>query len=224
MVRRVGGGFAPWRDAAAPPMAWGSRELASTACSRHNYSSGSAEPEPAPNTARYTVTDRLQLILYMPQLSITRMKSGPSAVWTTCHPKASGVTLWRSMSSFVSLAVTVAILRVHDCPREHLATMVDGRPAPTAARGPQGSHKPHHNSRERALRGERSGGNRDESRRRAICQIAGLDDAVPFVDARLTDGSRAHAVLGCSASRPASNCAYPQSGPFRSRTALPQAR
>ncbi len=69
-VRAVG-------DAAAPPMAWGSRELASTTCSRHNYSSGSAEPEPAPNTARYTVTDRLQLILYMPQLSITRMKSGP---------------------------------------------------------------------------------------------------------------------------------------------------
>jgi hypothetical protein len=29
------------------------------------------------------------------------MKSGPSAVRTTCHPKASGVTLWRSMSSFV---------------------------------------------------------------------------------------------------------------------------
>jgi hypothetical protein len=43
----------------------------------------------------------------------------------------------------------VAILRVHDCPSEHLATLVDGRPAPTAARGPQGSHKPHHNSRER---------------------------------------------------------------------------
>ena len=34
----------------------------------------------------------------------------------------------------------------------------------------------------------------------AICQIAGLDDAVPFVDARLPDGSRAHAVLGCLAS------------------------
>ena len=32
-------------------------------------------------------------------------------------------------------------------------------------------------SRERALRGERSGGNRDESHRSAICQIAGLDDA-----------------------------------------------
>jgi hypothetical protein len=29
------------------------------------------------------------------------MKSGPSAVWNTCHPKASGVTLWLSMSSFV---------------------------------------------------------------------------------------------------------------------------
>ena len=49
--------------------------------------------------------------------------------------------------------------------------------APTAARGPQGSHKPHHNSRERALRGERSGGNRDVSHRRAICQIAGLDES-----------------------------------------------
>ena len=49
--------------------------------------------------------------------------------------------------------------------------------APTAARGPQGSHKPHHNSRERALRGERSGGSRDESHRRAICQIAGLDES-----------------------------------------------
>jgi hypothetical protein len=33
-----------------------------------------------------------------------------------------------------------------------------------------------------------------------ICQIAGFDDAVPFVDARLPDGSRAHAVLGCLAS------------------------
>ena len=27
-MRRVGGGFAPWRDAAGPPMAWRSRELA----------------------------------------------------------------------------------------------------------------------------------------------------------------------------------------------------
>jgi hypothetical protein len=34
---------------------------------------------------------------------------------------------------------------------------------------------------------------------RSICQIAGLDDAAPFVDARLPDGSRVHAVLGCSA-------------------------
>jgi hypothetical protein len=85
-------------------MRHGHREItgkASTAGSRHNYSSGSAEPEPAPKTARNTVTDRLQLILYVPSLSITRMKSGPSAVRTTCHPKASGVTLWRSMSSFV---------------------------------------------------------------------------------------------------------------------------
>jgi hypothetical protein len=28
---------------------------------------------------------------------------------------------------YVPLAVTVAILLVHDCPREHLATLVDGR-------------------------------------------------------------------------------------------------
>ena len=55
--------------------------------------------------------------------------------------------------------------------------LVDGRPAPTAACGPQASHKPHHNSRERALRGGRSGRNRDESHRRAICQIAGLDES-----------------------------------------------
>jgi hypothetical protein len=57
------------------------------------------EPEPAPNTARYTVTDRLQLIPL--HALMTRMKSDPSAVWTTCHSKASGVTLWRSMSSIV---------------------------------------------------------------------------------------------------------------------------
>jgi hypothetical protein len=88
----------------------------------------------------------------------------------------------------------VAILRVHDCPSEHLATLVDGRPAPTAARSAQGSHKPHHNSRERALRGERSSGNRDESHRRAISQIAGLDDALPYV-ALLPDGTRVHAML-----------------------------
>ncbi len=31
-------------------------------------------------------------------------------------------------------------------------------------------------------------------------KFAGLDDAAPFVDARLPDGSRAHAVLGCLAS------------------------
>ena len=41
-------------------------------------------------------------------------------------------------------------------------------------------------------RGERSGGNRDENHRRALCQIAGLDEAVPFVDARLADGTRVH--------------------------------
>ena len=46
------------------------------------------------------------------------------------------------------------------------------------ARGPQGSDKPHHNNRERVLRRERSGGNPDESHRRAICQIAGLDEMV----------------------------------------------
>jgi hypothetical protein len=46
----------------------------------------------------------------------------------------------------------------------------------------------------------RSGGNRDESHRRAICQIAGLDDALPFVDARIADGNRVHAVLGTLAS------------------------
>ena len=46
------------------------------------------------------------------------------------------------------------------------------------ARGPQDSDKPHHNNRERVLRRERSGGNPDESHRRAICQIAGLDDMV----------------------------------------------
>jgi hypothetical protein len=78
----------------------------------------------------------------------------------------------------------VAILRVHDCPSEHLATLVDGRPAPTAARSAQGSHKPHHNSRERALCGERSGRNRDESHRRTICQIAGLDESKRFTEVR----------------------------------------
>jgi hypothetical protein len=65
-------------------------------------------------------------------------------------------------------------LRIHDCPREHLATLLDGRPAPTVARGPQGSHKPNHNSRERALRGERSGRNRDErspSRNMSNCRF-----------------------------------------------------
>jgi hypothetical protein len=36
----------------------------------------------------------------------------------------------------------------------------------------------------------------DESHRRAICQIAGFDDAVPFNDPRLADGRRFQAVLG----------------------------
>jgi pilus assembly protein CpaF len=40
----------------------------------------------------------------------------------------------------------------------------------------------------------------DGSHRPAICQIAGLDDAMPFVDARLADGTRVHAVLGTVAS------------------------
>jgi hypothetical protein len=36
-----------------------------------------------------SLTDRLQLILDMPWLSITEMESGPLAAWTTCSWKAS---------------------------------------------------------------------------------------------------------------------------------------
>ena len=55
-------------------------------------------------------------------MSIPRIKSGPSAVWTTCHPKASGVTLWRWKSSFVVADGRGGDLAVHDCPRERRAS------------------------------------------------------------------------------------------------------
>jgi hypothetical protein len=68
-------------------------------------------------------------------------------------------------------------LRVHNC---HVNTWPPWSPGARShgCTRPPGSHKPHQNSRERALRGARRGRNRDESHRRAICQIAGLDEVI----------------------------------------------
>ena len=61
------------------------------------------------------------------------------------------------------------------------------------ARGPQGSDKPHHNNRERALRGERSGRNRDESHRRGnmfkLQVWMKQDDCVDAADTPGVDGA-----------------------------------
>jgi hypothetical protein len=156
-------------------MACRSHELASTACSRHKllskwvggtgtgskygavYRDGSASVDPL-HALVVDNSDEVWSVGGLDYLPSEGFGSNVVALdvelcrrwrsrWRSCGSMTAHVNTWPRWSTRGPL------------PRLHAARLA--------------SHKPHHNSRERALHGERSGGNRDESHRRAICQIAG---------------------------------------------------